>query len=320
MLAATAAFATVTLGATAVALRTRPRPRRRCNSGGRIVRGRAVMLRLHWPPSASSNQGTTTQPGSPPPPRRVPTSSRSTRPGTPGPPPRVTRGCTPAPTSPRPYIQDAAAAAYVQAILDQWHDIAYVPINWYYPAAARNPALMDIIPAPQAGNRLTIRQYKSRWLNLYQDKLAAGDPERRPPRVVRPRRHRHRRRLRPRARQALPVRHRRTRHVRLLRAHPRRLRHHRHPASPTTPPTKPASASTSPSTPTTSNPAISSSLRRRPRHDLGHVAIAISPAEEIQAPAAADIVKITPIPYARVQAVRRLIDATSTDTTLPEKS
>ena len=75
-----------------------------------------------------------------------------------------------------PHIQDAAAAAYVQAILDQWHDIAYVPINWYYPAAARNPALMDIIPAPQAGNRLTIRQYQTRWLNLYQDKLAGADP------------------------------------------------------------------------------------------------------------------------------------------------
>jgi ubiquinone biosynthesis protein len=57
-----------------------------------------------------------------------------------------------------------------------------------------------------------------------------------------------------------------------------------------------------------------------PRHDLGHVALAISPTEEIQAPATADTVKITPIPYARVQAVRRLIDATSTDTTLPEKS
>jgi hypothetical protein len=26
-----------------------------------------------------------------------------------------------------PHVQDAAAAAYVQSILDQWHDIAYVP-------------------------------------------------------------------------------------------------------------------------------------------------------------------------------------------------
>ena len=75
-----------------------------------------------------------------------------------------------------PHIQDAAAAAYVHAILDQWHDITYVPVNWYYPAAARNPALMDIVPALQAGNRLTIRQYQTRWLNLYRNKLAGTNP------------------------------------------------------------------------------------------------------------------------------------------------
>ena len=44
------------------------------------------------------------------------------------------------------------------------------------------------------------------------------------------------------------------------------------------------------------------------RHDLGHVAIAISNTEEIQAPATGDVVKITPIPYARVQAIRRLVN------------
>jgi cell wall-associated NlpC family hydrolase len=40
--------------------------------------------------------------------------------------------------------------------------------------------------------------------------------------------------------------------------------------------------------------------------DLGHVAIAISNTEEIQAPHTGDVVKITPIPYARVQTIRRV--------------
>ncbi|HKA04634.1 MAG TPA: NlpC/P60 family protein [Acidimicrobiales bacterium] len=39
--------------------------------------------------------------------------------------------------------------------------------------------------------------------------------------------------------------------------------------------------------------------------DLGHVAIAISNVEEIQAPRTGDVVKITPTPYARIQPIRR---------------
>ena len=40
-----------------------------------------------------------------------------------------------------------------------------VPIIWYYPAALTNPALMDIVPKPEAGNVLTIREYQWRWLD-----------------------------------------------------------------------------------------------------------------------------------------------------------
>ena len=43
-----------------------------------------------------------------------------------------------------------------------------------------------------------------------------------------------------------------------------------------------------------------------PPHDHGHIAIAISPTEEIQAPKTGDVVKITPIAYARVQTIRRI--------------
>jgi peptidoglycan DL-endopeptidase CwlO len=44
----------------------------------------------------------------------------------------------------------------------------------------------------------------------------------------------------------------------------------------------------------------------RPRHDLGHVGIAISATEWVNAPAPGRAVEREPIPFARIQAVRRL--------------
>ena len=41
-----------------------------------------------------------------------------------------------------------------------------VPVIWYYPRAAREPALMDQVPKPWAGNRLTVREYQMRWLDV----------------------------------------------------------------------------------------------------------------------------------------------------------
>lgn len=67
-----------------------------------------------------------------------------------------------------PEIQDERALADVQAILARWMgDVSMVPVIWYYPRAATDPALMDIVPVPSAGNRLTVRQYQHRWLNVY---------------------------------------------------------------------------------------------------------------------------------------------------------
>jgi hypothetical protein len=64
-------------------------------------------------------------------------------------------------------IQDERALADVTAILWQWkNDVSMVPVIWYYPRAAREPALMDQVPAPWAGNRLTVREYQSRWLDM----------------------------------------------------------------------------------------------------------------------------------------------------------
>jgi hypothetical protein len=67
-----------------------------------------------------------------------------------------------------PEVQDERALADVQAILARWKgDVSMVPVIWYYPKAATDPALMDQVPVPSAGNRLTVREYQHRWLNVY---------------------------------------------------------------------------------------------------------------------------------------------------------
>ena len=85
-----------------------------------------------------------------------------------------------------PEIQDERALLDVQAILEQWRgDVSMVPVIWYFHRAARIPALMDQVPLPSAGNRLTVREYQHRWLDLLSfvtgqpvlHRLAAVPPE-----------------------------------------------------------------------------------------------------------------------------------------------
>lgn len=67
-----------------------------------------------------------------------------------------------------PAVQDAVAADYVSKILAaNGGNVEAVPLTWYYPAALGNPALMDQVPSPGAGNRLTPRQYAVQWMNAY---------------------------------------------------------------------------------------------------------------------------------------------------------
>jgi peptidoglycan DL-endopeptidase CwlO len=47
----------------------------------------------------------------------------------------------------------------------------------------------------------------------------------------------------------------------------------------------------------------------RPPRDLGHVGIAISATEWIQAPRTGDVVKVGPLPYDRIQRVRRIVES-----------
>lgn len=75
-----------------------------------------------------------------------------------------------------PHVQDQVAAVNVTAVLAD-HDnlVDVVPILWYYPAALDRPDLMDRVPRPDAGNTLTVRQYQTRWLDTFNEKLTSDD-------------------------------------------------------------------------------------------------------------------------------------------------
>ena len=77
-----------------------------------------------------------------------------------------------------PEVQDRVAAKNVASILED-HDnlVEAVPVIWYYPVAWNNTVTMDQIP-PYPGNTLTVREYQTRWMGIYSEKLlAAGNPE-----------------------------------------------------------------------------------------------------------------------------------------------
>jgi hypothetical protein len=74
-----------------------------------------------------------------------------------------------------PEIQDERAVKDVTRFLKQFNnDVSMVPVMWYYPKAASEPALMDVVPLPQHGNRLTIREYQTRWLGVFS--FISGQP------------------------------------------------------------------------------------------------------------------------------------------------
>ena len=74
-----------------------------------------------------------------------------------------------------PAVQDAKAASDVTAILDRHGgNVSAVPVVWYIGhVPAEESAAWDTVPAPEAGNRLTPRQYQSRWMNEYERQMPA---------------------------------------------------------------------------------------------------------------------------------------------------
>ncbi|MFK8026245.1 MAG: hypothetical protein AB8G26_19980 [Ilumatobacter sp.] len=67
-----------------------------------------------------------------------------------------------------PAIQDERAVKDVRQFLEEFGgDISMIPVMWYYPRAARETVWMDLVPKPENGNKLTVRQYQARWLSIY---------------------------------------------------------------------------------------------------------------------------------------------------------
>ncbi len=76
-----------------------------------------------------------------------------------------------------PATQDAKAAELVRAVLAAHNDdVTTVAVVWYIGhLPATGSSEWDIIPRPDAGNRLTPRQYQTRWMAEYQRQLAATE-------------------------------------------------------------------------------------------------------------------------------------------------
>ena len=122
------------------------------------------------PRSDASSPATTTSPPTAAPARQAPTRS-STPPGT------ATAATGDAVDAP-PDTQDAKATEMVAAILARYPTtgVPAVPVVWYIghlppPGSTR----WDTVPVPEAGNRLTPRQYQQRWLTTYNE-LATTPP------------------------------------------------------------------------------------------------------------------------------------------------
>ena len=69
-------------------------------------------------------------------------------------------------------VQDERARLVAEPLLRRW-GLAGVPVGWYYPLALTRPEWMDRVPNPEFGNTLTVRQYQTAWLALYQQ-IAGG--------------------------------------------------------------------------------------------------------------------------------------------------
>lgn len=66
-----------------------------------------------------------------------------------------------------PLVQDAVASAHMTAVVQDTGDVSVIPLAWYWPGAITRPEELDRVPASAAGNRLTVRAYRDRWLRLY---------------------------------------------------------------------------------------------------------------------------------------------------------
>lgn len=67
-----------------------------------------------------------------------------------------------------PQTQDQVANRYIADILAQnGNNVAAVPQIWYVGNTKTAQDMADQIPAPEAGNKLTVRQYVQKWLDSF---------------------------------------------------------------------------------------------------------------------------------------------------------
>jgi hypothetical protein len=88
-----------------------------------------------------------------------------------------------------PDVQDAKATEYVNQIIEAHdNDVTVVPVVWYIGhVPPPGSTEWDTVPAPEAGNTLTPRQYQAKWMAIYNENITAGgdvspsaDPTERP--------------------------------------------------------------------------------------------------------------------------------------------
>ena len=78
-----------------------------------------------------------------------------------------------------PDVQDAKATTYLETILGAHNnDITVVPVIWYIGHLPDpDSAEWDTVPAADAGNRLTPREYQQHWLGIYATKQPGTNPD-----------------------------------------------------------------------------------------------------------------------------------------------
>jgi hypothetical protein len=77
-----------------------------------------------------------------------------------------------------PPVQDTKAAELITRVLAPDDDVGRVPVAWYVGhVPADDSPEWDQVPAAYAGNRLTIRQYQTKWLALYETKIGTETVE-----------------------------------------------------------------------------------------------------------------------------------------------
>jgi hypothetical protein len=77
-----------------------------------------------------------------------------------------------------PNVQDAKAREMIVTVLEaHGNDVAAIPVVWYLGHLPRPDSnSWDTIPAPEAGNVLTPREYQTRWVSRFLD-IAGGDAD-----------------------------------------------------------------------------------------------------------------------------------------------